>query len=475
MFKKKYLVLILAFVMAVLPFQAYSSNLKYIMLKINSKTAYVNMMPVQLDVAPIEINGRTLVPLRFIAEHFGAKNITYYPETEEISLELEDASVLRLEISRLNDLLTSLQNENKQLRGEIASLQQRIRELEGQKSPPTNPSVQPPFAPQNLQAVLSDQSVVLTWSPSAMGTYPIAGHKVFRMEHNQGVFTILGISPANSFSYVDKSVVEGFGYSYYVKAFDTNYPANESVESNWVSINIPKKAPPKDEVKPQYIFPDKGYPYNLRHVLIKEDRNAFYFGVTTYRPWKFSTSWTYSLSIDVDQNVNTGMRLKSGTKIGYDLMYVFGFLEDGRPFSGISKWSDRKGEFEVAEVFLDDESILDQNSLIFSIPREYFLNRSTFDYNMLVMYDSELRDPEFYPDFMKNLTYPNVFQNSATGKKSNDFMPSKEDRKAITDMYSKVERKLRESLKQDPGLLQRKRGKHIAIPESFFKEVTFAK
>jgi hypothetical protein len=452
MFKKKYLVLILALVLAILPFQAYSSSLKYIMLKINSKTAYVNMMPVQLDVAPIEINGRTLVPLRFIAEHFGAKNITYYPETEEISLELEDASVLRMEISRLNDLLTSLQNENKQLQGEIASLQQRIRELEGQKPPPTDPSVQPPFAPQNLQAVLSDLSVVLTWSPSAMGTYPIAGYKVFRMEQSQGVFSLIGISPANGFSYVDKSVAEGFGYSYYIKAFDTHYPANESVESNRVSISIPKKDPPQKELQAQYVFPDKGYLYNLRYFFIEEDHEDFYFGVTTYRPWKFSTSWTYFLSIDVDRNVNTGNRLPSGTKMGYELIYVFGFSDEGRPFSGLSKWNESKGSFETAELYLEDESVLDENSLIFFIPRKYFINRSSFDYNMMLMYDDKSRDAEYYPAFMKNLTYPRIVQNTLLGTESYDFKSSKEVGTAIREVYSEVERKLRDSLGQNSGL-----------------------
>ena len=452
MFRKKYLALILALVLALLPFQAYSSGLKYIMLKINSKTAYVNMRPVQLDVAPIEINGRTLVPLRFIAEHFGAKNITYYPETEEISLELEDASVLRLELSRLNELVNSLQNENKQLKGEITNLQQRIRELEGQKPPPTDPSVQPPYAPQNLQAMLSDQSVVLTWSPSTMGTYPVAGYKVFRREQNQGIFSVLGILPANNLFYVDKNVVEGVGYSYYIKAFDANYPANESPESNQASISIPKKDPPKDDIKPQFIFPDKGYPYNLRHVLIEGDQHAFYFGVTTYRSWKYSTSWTYFLSIDVDQNVNTGMKLETGTKMGYDLLYIYGFSEEGRPFSGFSKWNEIKGDFEIAELYLDDESILDQNSLIFFIPREYFLNRSSFDYNMSIMYDSGYVDTEYYPAFMKNLTYPNVFQSSVTEKKSNDFMPSKEMISNINEAYSDVKLKFKDSLKQDSGL-----------------------
>jgi len=250
MFRKKYLALILALVLALLPFQAYSSGLKYIMLKINSKTAYVNMRAVQLDVAPIEINGRTLVPLRFIAENFGAKNITYYPETEEISLELEDASVLRLELSRLNELVNSLQNENKQLKGEITNLQQRIRELEGQKPPPTEPSVQPPYAPKNLQAMLSDQSVVLTWSPSAMGTYPIAGYKVFRREQNQGAISLIGVLPPSSLSYSDFKILPAQTYFYYVLSYDMGSPSLESSPSQLVSITVPAKSNDPENVPP---------------------------------------------------------------------------------------------------------------------------------------------------------------------------------------------------------------------------------
>ncbi len=42
-------------------------------LKIGSSTAYVNNSPVSLDVPALIVNGRTMVPLRFIGESFGAK------------------------------------------------------------------------------------------------------------------------------------------------------------------------------------------------------------------------------------------------------------------------------------------------------------------------------------------------------------------------------------------------------------------
>jgi micrococcal nuclease len=120
MFKKKYLVLILALVLAVLPLQVYSSSLKTIMLQINSRTAYVNMEAVPLDAAPMISNGRTMVPLRFIAEHFGARDITFQAETKTVLIELEDPQ--------------SLRDENSQLRTENEALKNRIEELEGSGS-----------------------------------------------------------------------------------------------------------------------------------------------------------------------------------------------------------------------------------------------------------------------------------------------------------------------------------------------------
>lgn len=47
-----------------------------VVLDVGSTTAYVNDQVVILDVAPVIVNGRTLVPIRFIAESLGA-TVTY--------------------------------------------------------------------------------------------------------------------------------------------------------------------------------------------------------------------------------------------------------------------------------------------------------------------------------------------------------------------------------------------------------------
>jgi len=44
----------------------------FIMLSVGSNTAYINEVPVILDAPTVIVNGRTLVPLRFIAEAAGA-------------------------------------------------------------------------------------------------------------------------------------------------------------------------------------------------------------------------------------------------------------------------------------------------------------------------------------------------------------------------------------------------------------------
>ncbi len=51
-----------------------------IKLPIDSTTAYINDKPIELDSAAFETDGRTLVPLRFIAENFGA-TVKWYDET----------------------------------------------------------------------------------------------------------------------------------------------------------------------------------------------------------------------------------------------------------------------------------------------------------------------------------------------------------------------------------------------------------
>lgn len=57
-----------------------------ISLPIDSKTAYVNDKPIELDVAATVVGDRTLVPLRFISENFGAK-VSWNDETRTAKID----------------------------------------------------------------------------------------------------------------------------------------------------------------------------------------------------------------------------------------------------------------------------------------------------------------------------------------------------------------------------------------------------
>ncbi len=59
---------------------------KKIILTINSKTAFVNDSEVTLDCAPVVVNDRTFVPLRFISESLGY-NVNYVNTTKQIVID----------------------------------------------------------------------------------------------------------------------------------------------------------------------------------------------------------------------------------------------------------------------------------------------------------------------------------------------------------------------------------------------------
>jgi hypothetical protein len=61
-----------------------NQNIK-IQLQIGSKTSYVNGKSVTLDTAPKVVNGRTMIPLRFVAEATGA-TVTYAKDAEQIDI-----------------------------------------------------------------------------------------------------------------------------------------------------------------------------------------------------------------------------------------------------------------------------------------------------------------------------------------------------------------------------------------------------
>jgi hypothetical protein len=79
-------------VFALLPVLSLSAGISEISLQIDNETAYVNGVSTQLDSPPIIINGRTMVPIRFITESMGAevgwdgqtKTVTISQETPDI-------------------------------------------------------------------------------------------------------------------------------------------------------------------------------------------------------------------------------------------------------------------------------------------------------------------------------------------------------------------------------------------------------
>jgi len=61
-----------------------------ILLTLDDTTAIVNGREVQLDVPARAVNGRTLVPLRFVGETFGLF-VTYYKQTVLLATDMDDA------------------------------------------------------------------------------------------------------------------------------------------------------------------------------------------------------------------------------------------------------------------------------------------------------------------------------------------------------------------------------------------------
>jgi hypothetical protein len=57
----------------------------FILMRVGSKTAFVNQQLVNLDVPPEIKNGKTFIPLRFIAENFGAE-VVYKTEDKSITI-----------------------------------------------------------------------------------------------------------------------------------------------------------------------------------------------------------------------------------------------------------------------------------------------------------------------------------------------------------------------------------------------------
>ena len=66
-----------------------SLQTKQFKLKVNSKQVYIDGKMIELKSPVLEIDGRTMVPLRFIADYLHATNLKYDEKTEEITFYLD--------------------------------------------------------------------------------------------------------------------------------------------------------------------------------------------------------------------------------------------------------------------------------------------------------------------------------------------------------------------------------------------------
>lgn len=78
-------------------------------LQIGSAEALVNGTPVTLNAAPFLKEGRTMVPVRFIGEHFGAK-VSWLRETNQVRIE-DNRQVILLTVNTPSALVNGVEEE----------------------------------------------------------------------------------------------------------------------------------------------------------------------------------------------------------------------------------------------------------------------------------------------------------------------------------------------------------------------------
>jgi hypothetical protein len=63
-----------------------------LLLQIGNRTAVVNGKPVQMDVPATIMNGRTMLPVRFVSEHLGA-DVQWEELTKTVTITVSSATV----------------------------------------------------------------------------------------------------------------------------------------------------------------------------------------------------------------------------------------------------------------------------------------------------------------------------------------------------------------------------------------------
>ncbi len=127
-----FLVVLLILVFCI-PGTSGESNKVLVNMQIGNKTAYVDGVPVSLDVPPQIINGRTLVPIRFVSENLGAE-VGWDSNTKTVTITMDSITYLNNQISNLENKVSTLESEETDLKINNGVLQEKVTQLEKDKA-----------------------------------------------------------------------------------------------------------------------------------------------------------------------------------------------------------------------------------------------------------------------------------------------------------------------------------------------------
>jgi photosystem II stability/assembly factor-like uncharacterized protein/thiol-disulfide isomerase/thioredoxin len=110
----------------------------------------------------------------------------------------------------------------------------------------TEKELVPPSSP-TLDYQIKDNSILLKWTKSQDGSYPVSGYSLYKKKENFDWYLLRNFSK-DTFEYEDFDIEPGKTYSYYIQSFDTQ--GNLSEKSNIITINITLKdtTPPLLEI-----------------------------------------------------------------------------------------------------------------------------------------------------------------------------------------------------------------------------------
>ncbi len=130
--KKTWISILVAGLMLFFSFSAYADQEIEIKMIIDNPKVLVNGREVVLDVPPTVMNGRTLVPIRFISETLGAL-VEYDAPTRTVTIRMPNLKIIKEKLlqleQKLEELIENHKKEVQELKEELEASEQTIAEL----------------------------------------------------------------------------------------------------------------------------------------------------------------------------------------------------------------------------------------------------------------------------------------------------------------------------------------------------------